>query len=180
VSNPFRPSPRDRARSVVCGAVLPLFDAVLVNACDGGGSAGKASASSAAVDSTVPLAVRGYTRVCANCHMEHGKGMPPAYRSLVGSPWVIGNPDRTIAIVVYGVQGPVIDSNYTYHTAMLPYGSGMPMSDAEVAAVVTHIRTSWGNSASAVTAEDVARVKAQFGTRNKGFTQRELDAMGSG
>jgi mono/diheme cytochrome c family protein len=103
--------------------------------------------------------------------------MAPAYRTLVGSRWATGAPTRAIAIVLYGVQGPVVDRAYTYHTSMLPYGSGAAMSDDDVAAAVTHVRTSWGNQASAVTAADVAAVRAQFAGRTKGFTQAELEAM---
>lgn len=151
------------ARIVGTGAML---------ACSSpGGDAG------AAADSMQPATAQAYLKVCANCHLETGKGMPPAYRSLVGSAWATGSADRAIAIVLFGVQGPVKDSAYTYHTAMLPYGSGAAMSDAEVAAAVTHMRTSWGNTASAVSAEDVARVRQQFAGRRQAFTQLELDAM---
>lgn len=128
-------------------------------------------------DLQTPPSARAYARVCVNCHLESGKGMAPAYRSLVGSAWATGPSSRAIAIVLFGVQGPVVDSAYTYHTSMLPYGSGAAMSDAEVAAAVTHVRTSWGNAASPVQAAEVAQVRAQFAGRTKGFTQAELDAM---
>ncbi|MBY0491125.1 MAG: cytochrome c [Gemmatimonadaceae bacterium] len=149
-----------------------LAGACLLTACAGskdttqGGGAAKASVSPGA---------QSYQRVCANCHLETGLGMVPAYRSLVGSPWATGSVDRAVAIVLFGVQGPVRDVDVTYYTAMLPYGSGARMSDDEVAAAITHVRTSWGNHASVVTAADVARVRARFPARTTGFTQAELD-----
>jgi mono/diheme cytochrome c family protein len=140
-----------------------------------GEQSGASSSGRGAADASVPLSVRSYQRVCANCHLETGKGMAPAYRSLVGSAWATGSVDRVVAIVLYGVQGPVKDASVTYYTAMLPYGSGATMRDDEVAAAITHVRTSWGNQASAVTAADVARVRARFPSRTTGFTQAELD-----
>jgi hypothetical protein len=80
-----------------------------------------------------------------------------------------------VAIALFGVQGPVKDATVTYYTAMLPYGSGAKMPDDELASAITHVRTSWGNQASAVTAADVARVRARFPARTTGFTQAELD-----
>jgi mono/diheme cytochrome c family protein len=156
------------------GVRLTIAAACLLAACTGAKD-GANSSGGAAADSTTPLSVRSYARVCANCHLETGKGMAPAYRSLVGSAWATGSVDRVVAIVLFGVQGPVKDSAYTYYTAMLPYGSGAKMSDEEVAAAITHVRTSWGNTASAVTAADVARVRARFSTRTTGFSQAELD-----
>ncbi len=150
--------------------------ALALAACNGAKSGADSSSGGAAADSTVPLSVRSYSRVCANCHLDTGKGMVPAYRSLIGSAWATGSVDRVVAIVLFGVQAPVKDSAYTYYTAMLPYGSGAKMSDEEAAAAITHVRTSWGNSASPVTAADVARVRARFATRTTGFTQAELDS----
>lgn len=153
---------------------IGLAAAVVLAACSGAKD-GATSGGGATTDSTKPLSERSYARVCANCHLETGKGMAPAYRSLVGSAWATGSVDRAVAIVLFGVQGPVKDSAYTYYTAMLPYGSGAAMTDEEVAAAITHVRTSWGNSASAVTAADVARVRGRLAGRTTGFTQAELD-----
>jgi mono/diheme cytochrome c family protein len=159
--------------------MIMVGSVVLLGGCGDGAGRGAASDGTAAANaSNRPPGEAAYLAVCANCHLEHGRGMAPAYRSLVGSAWATGDADRSIAIVLYGVQGPVVDERSTYHTAMLAFGSGAPMSDTAVAAVVTYMRTSWGNTASAVTVADVARVKARYAGRTKGFTQAELDAMG--
>lgn len=165
--------------SIVCrsiSAVLVTSGALLTVACGGGtdGSGGSPAKAAARVRSPGEAA---YLAVCANCHLEQGRGMAPAYRSLVGSAWAVGAPDRAIAIVLHGIRGPVKDARYTYHTSMLPFGSGVAMGDTVVAAAVTYVRTSWGNTSSPVTAADVARVRARFAGRTVGFTQAELDAM---
>jgi mono/diheme cytochrome c family protein len=154
-------------------------------ACDGSSSNGsheadRAASASAARDSASVNGRRGeatYRALCANCHLVHGRGMVPAYRSLVNSPWVIGAPERAIAIVLYGIQGPVNDRGFTYSASMLPYGNGVPLADEVVADVVTYIRQSWGNQGEAVTAAEVAKLRARFAGRSARFTQGELDAL---
>jgi len=100
-----------------------------------------------------------FTR-CTACHQETGKGIPGAFPPLAGSSWVTGPASRPIAIVLHGLQGPLKVGPATYNGVMVAYGTGQPMTDAEVAAVVTYIRSSWGNKASAVTAAQVAQVRA--------------------
>jgi len=57
---------------------------------------------------------------------------------------------------------------------MSAYGIGQPMTDAEVAAVVTYIRTSWGNKASPVTAAQVAQVRTATKGRKTAMTEADL------
>jgi mono/diheme cytochrome c family protein len=111
---------------------------------------------------------------CTACHQETGKGIPNAFPPLAGSSWVTGPASRAIAIVLHGVQGPLKVGTATYNGVMIAYGTGQPMTDAEVAAVVTYIRTSWGNKASAVTAAQVAQVRAATKARKGAFTEAEL------
>jgi mono/diheme cytochrome c family protein len=59
---------------------------------------------------------------------------------------------------------------------MMAYGLGMPISDAELATLLTYIRSSWGNSASAISTEDVARVKVATADRTTAWTAPELTA----
>ena len=42
---------------------------------------------------------------------------------------------------------------------MPPYGVGVAMTDDEIAQLLTYVRSSFGNSASAVTAADVAKAR---------------------
>jgi mono/diheme cytochrome c family protein len=111
---------------------------------------------------------------CTACHQENGKGIANAFPSLVGASWVTGPASRPIAIVLHGLQGPLKVGTATYNGVMIAYGTGQPMTDAEVAAVVTYIRTSWGNKASAVTAAQVAQVRAATKARKGAFTEAEL------
>lgn len=100
-----------------------------------------------------------YRTSCASCHQGGGEGIPGVFPPLAGDPVVVAeNPDRHIEVVLFGMQGEAIDG-VEYHAAMPPFAE--QLSDEEVAAIVNHERTSWGNSAPTVTAEDVRRIRAQ-------------------
>lgn len=114
---------------------------------------------------------------CTPCHQATGTGIPGAFPPLAGSSWVVGPVDRPIAILLHGLQGPLTVSGGAYNGVMLPYGTNVVMTDAELAAVLTYIRTSWGNRASPVTVADVVRVRAKTKGRTKPFSEAELRAV---
>lgn len=114
---------------------------------------------------------------CTPCHQANGAGVPGAFPPLAGSSWVTGPMDRPIAILLHGLQGPLTVSGAAYNGVMLPYGTNVVMTDAELAAVLTYIRTSWGNRAAAVTVADIARVRAKTKGRTKPFSEAELLAL---
>ena len=54
---------------------------------------------------------------------------------------------------------------------------GATLSDDDLAGVLTYIRQSWGNKASAITPEQVKAVKAEVGNRTQPWTADELNAL---
>lgn len=114
---------------------------------------------------------------CVACHMANGQGMAGAFPPLDGSEWVSGSPARAIRIVLHGLQGPITVKGASYNAAMIAYGTGVPMSDDEVAAVLTYVRNSWSNSAGPVSAAEVAAVRAETASRTTPWTAAELDAV---
>jgi mono/diheme cytochrome c family protein len=97
-----------------------------------------------------------YSVNCAACHQDTGDGIPGVFPSLVGDSAVV-NPDPTehIRIVLHGRTGPIDGVDYT--SPMPPFKGAL--NDADIAAIVNHERTSWGNAAPTVTAADVARLR---------------------
>jgi len=83
-----------------------------------------------------------YAANCASCHQPTGKGLPPAFPALDGSKVVTGAKAAQIALVLNGKPG----------TAMQSFAR---LSDSELAAVITHTRTAWGNKADAVMPAEV-------------------------
>jgi mono/diheme cytochrome c family protein len=111
---------------------------------------------------------------CVTCHQANGAGMPTAFPPLAGSEYVNGSADRMVAIIMHGLQGPISVNGAQFNSAMLPYGTSVPMSDDEVAAVATYVRSSWGNTGGAVSAADVARVREATKSRTTPWTVAEL------
>lgn len=100
-----------------------------------------------------------YRTSCASCHQGNGEGIPGAFPPLAGDPVVMAeDPTRHIEIVLFGMQGKAIEG-VEYSAAMPAFSE--QLSDEEVAAIINHERTSWGNNAPTVTAEQVQKVRAQ-------------------
>lgn len=99
-----------------------------------------------------------YENKCASCHQSNGKGIPGNFPPLAGDPVVTADdPERHVEIIVNGLEGKTIDGT-DYEAAMPPFGG--QLSDDEIAAVVNHERTSWGNEAPTVTPEEVAEIRS--------------------
>jgi len=98
-----------------------------------------------------------YRTSCASCHQENGQGITGVFPPLAGDP-VVNSDDATrhIEVVLYGTQGSTI-SGVDYITPM-PAWSEL-LSDEEVAAVINHERTSWGNNTSTITPSEVATIR---------------------
>jgi mono/diheme cytochrome c family protein len=99
-----------------------------------------------------------YDRQCAICHGAAGQGMPPEY------PRLAGNQSIEMASAVNAIR-MVLNGGYPPGTAGNPRPYGMPpfaqrLSDDEVAAVVTYIRTSWGNRGDPVSARQANELRA--------------------
>ncbi len=98
-----------------------------------------------------------YDRDCASCHGATGLGMSPHY------PPLAGNQSIQMASAVNAIR-MVLNGGYPPGTAGNPMPYGMPpfaqrLSDDEVAAVVTYIRTSWGNRGAPVSARQANELR---------------------
>ncbi|MFZ3219481.1 MAG: cytochrome c, partial [Rhodoferax sp.] len=94
-----------------------------------------------------------YDQHCAQCHGKQGQGQPGAYPALAGNRAVtMANPSNLVQIVLYGGYAPSTQGN--------PRPFGMPpfqlrLSTQELAAVLTYIRTAWGNTGRSVEEFDI-------------------------
>lgn len=84
-----------------------------------------------------------YASNCAACHMANGQGIPGTFAALAGSPIANGPKAAHIDIVLNGKPGTLMQA------------FGRQLKDQELAAILTYERTSWGNNAGEVTADDV-------------------------
>lgn len=108
---------------------------------------------------------------CMSCHQANGRGLPPVYPPLRASEIVLGDPETLVKIVMHGLEGKISVDGQVYNQVM----PAAPLrTDDEIAAVLTYVRSAWGNAASAVDAALVAKVREETKGRNRSFTSREL------
>ena len=119
-----------------------------------------AAGSASAVDGAAIFSAR-----CAACHQATGTGLPGVFPPLAGSNWVNGRDTTVIQIVLHGIQGSLTVNGVKYNGAMPTFGA--QLSDAEIAAVLTHVRSHWGNTAGAVGAQEVIAQRAATAQRNE-------------
>ncbi len=75
---------------------------------------------------------------------------------LAGNPVVVGDPKTVIHIFKFGLNGKIAERGHQFNGMMPAWGQ--QLSNADIASVITYIRSAWGNKASAVTAADVSAV----------------------
>lgn len=97
-----------------------------------------------------------YSIYCGTCHQRDGKGASGRFPPLAQAKWVTGDKNLLIGIVLKGMEGP-IEVNGEQFNGTMPQHSFL--KDEEIANVLTYIRESFGNNASAVTPDEVALVR---------------------
>jgi len=113
-----------------------------------------------------------YRGVCAACHQPNGLGNANAgFPPLANSEWVLASkPDRMIAIVLNGLQGPVEVAGQIYNKVAMP-AQGVALSSEDIANVLTYVRrnTDWGDAHNLplVTLEQVQAVRASEAIVNR-------------
>jgi cytochrome c6 len=90
-----------------------------------------------------------FEATCAACHQLNGQGIKGAFPALAGDPFVLGDPDTVIAVVLNGRAG-------------MPAWKG-ELTDAQIAAAITYARSAWGNAAAPVSEAQVAAARARSG-----------------
>ncbi len=98
-----------------------------------------------------------YRQQCAECHKDNGQGQGKDYPPLAGNrSLAVTSPVNAIRIVLNGGYPPSTGGNPR------PYGMppfGHDLNDDEVAAVVSYLRTSWGNQGTMVSPVAVTRLR---------------------
>ena len=107
------------------------------------------SASAVAQERSSPDGRGLYERECLACHMRDGRGVPGMNPPLIGSPWVTGSPEVLAGFVLSGGFGPDV--------LMAPFDY---LDDAELAALLSYVRATFGEGASPLEARVVAAARA--------------------
>lgn len=105
----------------------------------------------------VALGQQVYGNNCSSCHQVNGSGLPTVFPPLADNPAVTdSDPSVHILSILEGVSNKVIDG--VAYASPMP-GFGPALSDLEVAAVVNHERSNWGNNAQLVTPDEVTALR---------------------
>jgi len=94
-----------------------------------------------------------YTAYCANCHQKDGKGLAAVYPPLAGADYLMENLERAACIIKNGQANEIVVNGETYNQ-MMP---GNPITNLEIAEVLTYITNKWGNKAGLTGVKDVDR-----------------------
>lgn len=95
-----------------------------------------------------------YEASCASCHGTAGEGLPGVYPPLANDPFLTASEELPVRVVLEG-RAPAPD------VPQMP-SFGRLLSDREVAAVVSYVRSRWGNDAGPVSAGTVASLRARL------------------
>jgi len=98
-----------------------------------------------------------YLQVCLACHMADAGGVQGMNPPLIKTKYVLGLKAPLIKIVLNGMTGDLDINGDTYHNVMAPHSD---LTDQQIADVLTYVRNSFGNKASAVTVTQVKAVRA--------------------
>lgn len=101
-----------------------------------------------------------YLQHCLSCHQVDGGGVPHLNAPLDGATAIVGKDKaKLISIVLKGMADRVeIDGEY-YSNSM---ASHKDLTNQQIADVLTYVRNSWTNKASAVTPAEVKAVRAKI------------------
>ncbi len=120
---------------------------------------------------------KNYMMVCMACHQVTGLGLPPIFPPL-NTEYVTGSPERLAAMILKGNAGPMTINGKPYNNIMP--GQEAMLTDDKIASIMTYVRNSFGNTASAVGPEVPAAARKKFAERKTPWTEAELKAWTDG
>ena len=100
----------------------------------------------------IPEKAKLYNTYCAACHQNDGKGDGNRFPPLGGTDWVTGDKTKLLNTILKGLNGEIVVNDKPYNGLMPAHNF---LKDEEVATILTYIRQSFGNTASAVSVEEV-------------------------
>lgn len=100
-----------------------------------------------------------FSTICMPCHQAGGTGLEGRYPPLAGSEWLAKDPGVPARILLNGLEGPIQVKGKSFDSQMPAIGD--QLSDAEIAAVLTYVRSSWGNRAGPVDEALVKKLRAE-------------------
>jgi len=98
-----------------------------------------------------------FAGTCSVCHQSSGQGLEGVFPPLAKSDFLAADLKRAIGIALNGRTGQVTVNGKTYDSVMPPMSQ---LNDDEIANILTFVGHSWGNNLPAVSAQEVAQIRA--------------------
>ncbi len=98
-----------------------------------------------------------FATICAACHQASARGIPNRFPPLAGSDFLNADKNRAIRTLLHGRQGEITVNGNKFNNSMPSF----PLSDEDIANVLTFVYNSFGNSGKEVTLEEVQALRAQ-------------------
>jgi nitrite reductase (NO-forming) len=114
-----------------------------------------------------------YTTICTNCHQPDGRGLPGVFPPLAQSDFLMSDASRAMRVLLEGLQGPITVNGKTFDGVMPNFS----LADEDIAAVLSYVRSNFGNAGSAVMPNEVQRVRSSLA--QSGGTDANRVARGS-
>lgn len=117
-----------------------------------------------------------FNNTCIACHQEHGEGKKGEFPPLAGNADLFLAHDFPVMVAINGIEGKIEVNGQKFNNVMPPFDF---LSDAELAAVVNYVRSSWGNEKltpegmAELTAADIAEARAKSENGVDAFKYRE-------
>lgn len=97
-----------------------------------------------------------YDKYCLTCHQADGSGVPGMYPPLKKAEKITGPADELLRVILFGLEGPIGEEGITYAQVMPAQDF---ISDDDLAVLVNYLKETWGDGGSAITPEDVKRIR---------------------
>jgi nitrite reductase (NO-forming)/hydroxylamine reductase len=124
-----------------------------------------------------------YEANCGACHQPNGKGLSGAFPPLAESDYLLRDREDVLAVALFGLSGPITVNDQEYNGVM---PSMAHLKDEDLAAALTYVFNSWGNSLAAVTPAEVTALRDKLGQQDRargephtGATESELRYSGA-
>jgi mono/diheme cytochrome c family protein len=97
-----------------------------------------------------------FKKYCISCHQADGGGVPNLNPPLINTPYIIGNKENLIKIILNGLNKNIEIEDEVFSN---PMPALKVLKDQEIADVLTYVRNSFGNKASMITTAEVKTVR---------------------
>jgi mono/diheme cytochrome c family protein len=99
-----------------------------------------------------------YEQHCLVCHQADGSGVPNLNPPLIKTQWVLGDKKVLVNVLLKGMDEEIEVNGEAYHNVMPAFDY---LSDLEIADILTYVRNSFTNKASAITEAEVKAVRSK-------------------